>query len=365
MAPDNEGFLQPVIDSTKCVHCGKCEKVCPVLHHGKPRKPLAVYAAKAKDDELRAGSASGGIFTLLALDVLKRGGVVFGAGFDHTNWRVIHKAAHNEEELDDLRGSKYVQSDVGDTYKEAKRLLDEGKEVLYSGCPCQIAALLNFLGKPYPNLTTVDLICHGVPSPLAWRKYIEAREQSAKSKIRRTFFRRYCAWRKYVVSFEFSNDTTYFAEMYDDPFITAFLKEWSVRIGCYNCHFRHLRSGSDLTIGDFWGIEKCMPDFEDTKGTSVIIVNTPNGPTAANRLFDHTISKTITFSDACCDNNKITLLENCTTSPFRSTFFRDLEAIPFDVLTQKMSSCRTIGEKLHHLAWWTKRLLINFEVNKF
>jgi len=353
MRPDEEGFLQPVIDKAKCVHCGKCDNVCPVLHHGKPRKPLAVYAAKAKDDGLRAGSASGGIFTLLALDVLKRGGVVFGAGFERPSWRVIHKAAHNAEELDDLRGSKYVQSDVGNTYTEAKRLLDGGKEVLYSGCPCQIAALLNFLGKPYPNLTTVDLICHGVPSPLAWRKYLDDREREAGAHITLIHSRRYCKWRNYSISIRFENDAEYSKDNSHDPYLTAFSRDWMLRKNCLSCKFRKLRSRSTITIGDHWEAHG------DQDATSLVLVNAKISDLFNSEAFikqdqqhfQHTISRS--------------LATNGRMSRLRSPFLRAIrETQDFDRLCLNFISMRDSSIFIH-LAWWLKRLIINGEVNKF
>jgi len=362
MKPDNEGFLQPVIDQAKCVHCGKCEKVCPVLHHGKPRKPLAVYAAKAKDDKLRAGSASGGIFTLLARDVLKRGGVVFGAGFDHTDWRVIHKAAHNEEELDDLRGSKYVQSDVGDTYKESKQLLDEGKEVLYSGCPCQIAALLNFLGKPYPNLTTVDLVCHGVPSPLAWRKYLDDREREADAKITRTLARRYCGWQEFALSFAFANDNAYSKTVNDDTFIQSFMRFWTLRPSCYHCSFRNFISQADITIGDYGNIADTHPEMVDGKGISVVMPLTGKGNLLITKaILDLSHHHLMTIEDICRINTAI--YSSHKHPRFRATFYNAIRDMGFDNGVRTYLSRRQ-SSLLIHLLWWSKRLVINREWNK-
>ena len=366
MLPDEEGFLQPVVDAAKCVGCGKCEAVCPVLHPGKPRKPLAVYAAKAKDDELRWGSASGGVFTVLAQDMLKRGGVVFGAGFERPTWRVIHKAATNEEELDDLRGSKYVQSDTGDTFKETKSYLDAGREVLYSGCPCQIAALKSFLRKNYPNLLTVDLICHGVPSPLAWSEYLKCHEGMARSSIVKIWSRRYHSWRKYSIQIDFVDDVldSYSKEMYEDRFLAAFLREWIVRRRCYLCPFRQLRSGSDITIGDFWGVEKCHPDWEDEKGLSVVLINTEKGfPAATSRLIE--VKGALSFDEACIANNRKTLLENCRPSCFRPLFMLGLKTFGFNATFTAFDLIVKAFGRAHHTMWWIKRLVINREFNKF
>ena len=153
--------------------------VCPSINPAEVRRPRSVYAAMAKDDALRLASSSGGVFSLLASGTLAKVGVVFGAAFDHNDWHVYHKAVETEADLAELRGSKYVQSDVGDCYRQAKAYLDTGREVLFTGTPCQIAALSNFLslqkGTPLDNLLLVDVVCHAVPSPFAWRKYLEKR----------------------------------------------------------------------------------------------------------------------------------------------------------------------------------------------
>lgn len=361
MMPDNEGFLQPIIDPAKCIHCGKCENVCPVLHHGEPRKPIAVYAARAKDDKLRAGSASGGIFTLLALDVLKRGGVVFGAGFDHFDWQVIHKAAHNENELDDLRGSKYVQSDVGDTYKEAKQLLDNGTEVLYSGCPCQIAGLLNYLGKPYHNLITVDLICHGVPSPLAWRKYLDDRESEAGAKITRTLTRRYCGWQEYAVSFSFENGTAYSKSLSSDPFLLSYLKHWDLRQSCCVCQFRKFSSKAMVTIGDFWNPPRNICQEIDDHGLSAVMIHSLDAQQSLLR------TKEIELRDVSIEDvskNNFPIYDSPRHSRLRKHFYGQISRHGFDATVQSLSQKRE-SSIIMHLLWWAKRLVFNFEVNRF
>lgn len=362
MLPDEEGFLQPVIDAAKCVNCGKCEAVCPVLHPGKPRKPLAVYAAKAKDDELRWGSASGGVFTVLAQDVLKRGGVVFGAGFERPTWRVIHKAATNEEELDDLRGSKYVQSDTGDTFKEAKSYLDAGREVLYSGCPCQIAALKSFLGKEYHNLLTVDLICHGVPSPLAWRKYLDCREKEAGGKISRILARRYCAWQEFALSLEFDNssDNAYCKNRWTDPYLIAFVSFWNLRSSCYHCLFRGFSSGSDLTLGDYNNVTEISPEFDDDKGASVVVIHTHMALASSLAESNGLYCKKSSIDHVVLANPSVYRDERI--PRVHDIFYKGFQAVEFD----RHVSClrkRRQTSLVMHLLWWMKRLLVNHELN--
>lgn len=172
MQEDEEGFLYPIVDQEVCIDCGLCEKVCPVLNQGEERKPLQVYAANNTNEEIRMQSSSGGVFTLLAETIIQEGGVVFGARFND-DWEVIHDYTETQEGLATFRGSKYVQSRIGDSYCQAEQFLKKGRKVLFSGTPCQIAGLNLFLRKEYNNLLTVDFICHGVPSPGVWKSYLE------------------------------------------------------------------------------------------------------------------------------------------------------------------------------------------------
>lgn len=285
MAPDAEGFLHPIIDSSKCVNCGLCAKSCPVLVRPAPRKPLSVFAAKANDDDLRLRSSSGGVFSLLARAVIAEGGIVFGAGFDHDDWRVIHKSAENEEELEDLRGSKYVQSDMGETFKRVRAELTKNRKVLFSGTPCQVAGLKLFLGKEYDNLLLVDVICHASPSPLAWRKFLENRLAAAytdragelRDIMRISFRHKNFGWKKFSLSLCFANDNEYLKDLREDTFLRGFLSELYNRQSCHTCKCRELRSGADLTIADYWRVHEKFPQMDDDKGTSLILVNTDKG----------------------------------------------------------------------------------------
>ena len=172
MQEDDEGFLYPKVDKKSCIDCHLCERVCPVLNQSKPKKPLKVYASINKDENIRLCSSSGGIFTALAEKVIAEGGVVFGARFDD-KWEVVHDYVETKEDLSKFRGSKYVQSRIENCYKEAEVFLKAGRIVLFSGTPCQIAGLILFLKKSYNNLLTVDFVCHGVPSPGVWRRYLK------------------------------------------------------------------------------------------------------------------------------------------------------------------------------------------------
>lgn len=303
MRSDEEGFLYPVVNKDTCTDCGLCEKVCPVINQSEPRKPLKVYAAKNKNEEIRRQSSSGGIFTLLAEKVIAEGGVVFGARFDE-NWDVIHSWTDTIEGIAAFRGSKYVQSTIGDTYREARDFLKQGRKVLFSGTPCQIAGLKKYLRKDYDNLLTVDVVCHGVPSPLVWRTYLnETREQlRAKRGVGKksvplsidelpvitdiSFRDKTNGWKKYgfrlrYAAFEAASNTVSASVQrknndiveyhMDNIYMRGFHYSLYLRPSCYACPSKSGKSLSDMTIADYWGIDNYYPTWDDDKGTSLIL----------------------------------------------------------------------------------------------
>ena len=280
MAEDNEGFLYPQVDTSKCVDCHLCEKVCPVINQDEARTPLEVYAAKNSDDDIRLKSSSGGIFTLLAEQTIKGGGVVFGACWDK-DWNVKHDYIDNISDLQRFRSSKYLQSVIGDSYLKAEQFLKTGRKVMFTGTPCQIAGLKHFLRKEYDNLLAVEIICHSVPSPGVWQQYLTTRLQTLKwekSDIRNISFRdKKTGWKTYSFVIE-NNDGNSFIELSSkNAFMRGFLADLYTRPSCHACPAKQLRSGSDLTLGDFWGIESLMPEIDDDKGASAIIVNSDKG----------------------------------------------------------------------------------------
>lgn len=264
---DKEGFLYPHVNAELCINCGACERSCPVLNCELSEGVLPdAYVAYADDDVLRENSSSGGMFSLFAENILNSGGVVFGAAFD-SDFTVHHIVVESVDELSKLRGSKYLQSRTENAFKEAEDYLKSGRKVLYTGTACQIAGLKRYLKRDYTNLYTVDVLCHGVPSPKVWKKYLEEQEKTHGAAVRRTFFRnKKYGWKTYAVSLDFSNETVYERIFKEDSFMKLFLGNICLRPSCHDCKFKGLSRPSDITIGDCWGIEKIMSDMDDDKG---------------------------------------------------------------------------------------------------
>ena len=270
---DYEGFFYPEIDHKICINCGVCEKVCPVINQHKEIEPTKVLAIQNKNEEIRRESSSGGIFTLLAEYIIQEKGVVFGARFNE-QWEVIHDYTDTIEGLSPFRKSKYVQSRIGKAYQQTLQFLKQGRKVLFSGTPCQIAGLKLFLQKDYINLFTIDFICHGVPSPKIWRMYLEELDPL---KIKYIDFRnKQNGWKNYEIEIKhFTNSKTKdILEACDkNIFMRGFLSDLYLRPSCHKCPAKSLTSGSDITLADFWGVWYAFPAMYDNKGTSLITLN--------------------------------------------------------------------------------------------
>lgn len=278
MKSDNEGFCYPQIDKDKCINCNLCEKVCPIINiPNKVNDKITAYACKNKDNETRNTSSSGGVFSLLCDYVISQNGIVFGAAFDE-NFNVKHIYAEELKECERFRGSKYVQSKIGDTYTKAKKFLDNGKIVLFSGTPCQISGLDSFLMKKYENLIMVDVACHGVPSPLVYKKYIKSLEEKNKSKVSFLSFRdKSTGWSKYSFIVDFKDGKKIKEIGSDNIYMKGFLSDIYLRPSCYDCRFKKPITSADITLADYWGIQNIHQEFDDDKGVSLVLVNTKKG----------------------------------------------------------------------------------------
>lgn len=300
---DAEGFLYPAVDKQDCIDCRICEMICPVKKDLQPTVISRAYGGYSKNESIRKESSSGGIFSVMADAVIENDGAVFGAAYSEDFLSVHHECALRKEDLAKFRTSKYVQSSTDDAFSKAKALLDTGKTVLYTGTPCQIAGLRSYFKKEYDNLITQDVICHGVPSPLIWRDYILYRETKARAKVRHVTVRsKKYGWRSYSFLLCAENGKKYVSRCADDIYLRGFLQDIYLRPSCYDCKFRSGKSGSDITIADFWGVENALPELNDDRGVSLILIHSEKGKAFFDQIRQSLIVKETDSSQALKGN---------------------------------------------------------------
>ena len=300
MKPDVLGFTYPEVDMSACVDCGLCEKVCAFVKDCDASLPVdrsltaEVQAARHKDGNVVAASQSGGVFTALSDAVLSEGGVIYGAAYKGLD-EVSHIRAESAQERNLLRGSKYVQSDMGQIFRSVREDLVNGRKVLFSGTPCQVAGLKSYIPERlHENLLLVDFICHGVPSPSVWKDYVEY--MSRKGNIVRAIFRdkSVSGWKVHADSFLYEDGK----KRTGDTFRVLFYKNIILRHNCGNCPYNVTAHPADVTIGDFWGVAEVLPDMDSCAGTSMVICNTEKGKLLMSRIRElelETVSLTYDF----------------------------------------------------------------------
>lgn len=281
MERDREGFSYPVIDPEKCVRCGHCTAICPILHTREQKALPAAFAAWNRDDKVRKDSTSGGVFTALAEYVLESGGVVYGAAMDGKQ-HLRHIACFRKEDLWRLRGAKYVQSDLGDIYREVKKKL-RSRLVLFSGTPCQVDGLYRYLGSRPENLITCDLVCHGVPSPGVWEDMARSIEQRKGKGLQAVRFRnKVTNWKNSHFTTVYDDGTVDTAPLFATEYGRAFGRALFLRPSCHSCAYTNLNRPGDFTLGDFWGLKDDELPEEQEKGINLLLVNTAHG----SHIFD-------------------------------------------------------------------------------
>ena len=269
---NEKGFYEPHIIEEKCKKCKKCVITCPQNNLAEKKENKVVYAAWSNSEIEREESTSGGIFSEIAKKVLEEDGIVVGAIYDE-NFKVVHGILTNKEDLQKTRGSKYVQSYIGDSFKIVKKYLDEGRKVLFSGVACQIAGLKNFLNKKYNNLITVDVLCHGVPSPMIFEEYKKRHNGNEISNIK--FRYKKPSWTIFSMKIDYKNGSSYSNTTYKDEYIRAFLEDYITNEVCCECKYTGKDRVSDITLADFWGyISESFKNRNTEKGISLVIVNT-------------------------------------------------------------------------------------------
>lgn len=343
MQRDNEGFEYPKVDQSKCIDCGLCENVCPVINTPKIEKSKTMaYACKNRNLEERKESSSGGIFYSLCKQVINNGGVVFGAAFDE-NFNVYHTYAETLDDCVKFRGSKYVQSKIGDSYIKVRGFLEDGKVVLFSGTQCQIKGLNLYLRKKYDNLITVDIVCHGVPSPKIFKSYREKLISLNNSKISDIKFRdKERGWKKYSFVTKFENGSIYSKISREDIYMKGFLNNLYLRPSCYECKAKNFKSGSDISLADYWGIESKHSNFDDDIGVSLVLVNSKKGKNIIDSL-ENTIEILKTDLEYAINQNPC-IIKSVNYNYKREEFFKRFNGDNFDKLVIKYTRVPLINK---------------------
>lgn len=337
MESDSEGFLHPSIQTDNCVNCNRCQQVCPVLtEYSLEYDGSIAYAAINTDEKTRLESTSGGVFTLLCQWVLEKGGVVFGAAYDES-FSVVHCCVEKCEDLHKLRGAKYAQSTLGDAFKQVQNYLKVGKYVLFSGTPCQIGGLIAFLGNRHERLIMVDLICHGVPSPKVWDRYIDYRSETDASGMRPSEINlrsKETGWPGYSIRFDYPKGECYSALNSMDPYLRGFVGNLYLRPSCYNCIFKGSTRQSDFTLGDYWGVWSQHPDYHDGIGTSLVLLHSEKAKKIWKSISINVKYEEVGISEALADNPSA--LVASPKSQMREAFFESYQQGDFSLLIDKM-----------------------------
>lgn len=337
MVSDNEGYIYPYVDESKCIKCSLCEKICPFQNPRTSKSHSSqIYAVKNKDSAVRYHSSSGGVFYSLAKCVLNNDGIVCGVMMREDCRSAQHIIVDSTESLNKLQGSKYIQSAMGAVYTTIQNTLNKNKYVLFSGTPCQVNGLKNFLMKDYENLLCVEMICHGVPSVKLWNKYVDELEKNNKSSLKNVYFRsKKYSWDEFGVLTEYANKKTKFHFSFEDPYFRMFNSNFCLRPSCYNCKAKGGARSADISLGDFWHIRDVIPSFDDNKGVSMVMLNTQRG-----KEFFEKIKDRLVIADTMVDYHTALkcnpAINGSMKKPLqRDDFYIDVDLLDFNELEKK------------------------------
>lgn len=347
MQMDSHGFLYPTVDAAKCTDCSLCARKCPVSIPPQVSACTDVLTGYAKDETLLSSSSSGAIFPVLAAEIIHRGGIVFGAAFDE-NFNVVHTTAETLSELTTLCSSKYVQSRIpAGCYLQVKKALADGRWVYFSGMPCQVAALKNYLGRKYETLITQDTACHSVPSPMVWKDYAAALEKQHGGKLTSFSFRnKATGWEGYYIRAKFDNGEEFQQPATENPYQRGFLKGLYSRPSCFSCKFKGVERCSDITLTDYWGVKGIQPEAYNSQGTSLILLHSSKGRALLENCKDKL--QTVTAADGAFAYNPAVLTP--IQKPARyDEFWAGYNKMPFDDLIS--ACCEPTKEELAKERW--------------
>ncbi|MHB0912209.1 MAG: Coenzyme F420 hydrogenase/dehydrogenase, beta subunit C-terminal domain [Armatimonadota bacterium] len=337
MSADVEGFAYPVTNEALCNDCGLCRRVCASMNPLDPVgnfNPPIVYAAWSLDEDTRINSTSGGIFSELAHSILQNDGYVVAARYNESH-TVEHSVIASVDDLSKLRQSKYLQSDIGVTFRKVRQLLHSGRPVLFCGTSCHVAALRKYLRKDYENLLLCDFVCRGVISPKVFLKYLESLQHRYRGRVEQvTFKNKSYGWNRFSTRITFTNGKQYIRDRYNDSYMIGYLHyNYTLRPSCYHCKYKSLPSISDITLADFWGIKTTRPHLDEDKGTSLVMINSAKGYELFKNIHKHISCEECTLQEA--ENGNRCIHDSAPINPMRADFFYDLDIMPYDKLIKK------------------------------
>ena len=362
MSEKEEGFLYPVVDSEKCLRCGLCEKVCPALNpYDKHDKWLNVFALQHREVTVRANSASGGAFTALSNAVLEENGVIYGVVYND-NFEAEHIRVTTREGRDKMRGSKYVQSKLGTSYRDLELDLKNNQSVLFVGTSCQVDGLLRYLKQRKVDtkaLTTCEILCHGVPSPKIWKEHLQYLETKRKKRIvGYTNRSKVKGWHEHNEETEYDDGTREWKTKSSQNFKDLFYKNLILRESCYECPYAGKLNCADFAIGDFWGCEKIKPEIDDNKGTSIVIVNSDKGRAMIEKIAEEVYCWEIP-EENCLKYNHY---KACKRPEERDTFWSDYNAQGYRYVVSKYAKDTFWGRIKYFIKVRLRRILVKLHI---
>lgn len=341
MEPDEEGFLYPKVNGEKCVECGMCEKVCPVLHRENHDEKTEGYIIRYTDKKIVEESTSGGAFTAFAEYLMSKGYVVYGVGYDN-DMQVVCKIASKPEDLKEMRGSKFVQSYLGTTFQNIKKQLKQGGKILFTGTPCQVSGLISYLGSKPKNLICIDFVCRGVPSPSLWKNYVDMMEAKYRSKmIGARFKHKTYGYHATTMKVDFANGKTWYGSGRVDPMMKAFVNELASRPSCHACAFKGVERQSDITIFDCYNFSNITGMKDDDKGYSSVFVHTDSGRELMKYVRDRLICYSVNTNELVNENG-IMVRGSAKPNINREKFYKYISEEPIDKAMEKIMPIKKI-----------------------